>query len=45
MLPKNIYFKFLDSTAYQYNSSFEYRRDLVKKRITENLLAKFGRIL
>ena len=34
MLPKYTYAKFHDPAAYRYNSSLEYRRDLVKRRIT-----------
>ena len=34
MLPKYTYFKLHDPAAYKYNSTLEYRRDLVKKQIT-----------
>ena len=34
MLPKYTYFKIHDPAAHKYNSTLEYRRDLVKRRIT-----------
>ena len=34
MLPKYTYFKFHDHTAHNYNSTLEYRHDLVKRQIT-----------
>ena len=34
MLPKYTYFKFNDPAAHKYNSTLEYRRDLVKRQIT-----------
>ena len=34
MLPKYTYFKLHDPAAYKYNSTLEYRRDLVKRQIT-----------
>ena len=34
MLPKYTYFKLHDPAAHKYNSTLEYRRDLVKRQIT-----------
>ena len=34
MLPKHTYFKLYDPAAHKYNSTLEYRRDLVKRQIT-----------
>ena len=34
MLPRYTYFKLHDSAAHKYNSTLEYRRDLVKRQIT-----------
>ena len=34
MLPKYTYFKLNDPAAHKYNSTLEYRRDLVKRQIT-----------
>ena len=34
MLPKYVYFKLHDPAAHKYNSTLEYRRDLVKRQIT-----------
>ena len=41
MLPKYTYFKLHDPAAHKYNSTLEYRRDLVKRQITLcNMLKK-----
>ncbi len=34
MLPKYTYFKLHDPAAHKYNSTLEYRRDVVKRQIT-----------
>ena len=34
MMPKYTYFKLHDPAAHKYNSTLEYRRDLVKRQIT-----------
>ena len=34
MLTKNIYFKLHDPAAHKYNSTLEYRCDLLKRQIT-----------
>ena len=34
ILPKYIYFKLHDPVAHKYNSTLEYKRDLVKRKIT-----------
>ena len=34
MLPKYPYFKLQDPAAHKYNSTLEYRRDLVKRQVT-----------
>ena len=34
MRPKYTYFKLHDPAAHKYNSTLEYRRDLVKRQIT-----------
>ncbi len=37
MLPKYTYFKLRDHAAHKYNSTLEYRRDLVKRQIKSNM--------
>ena len=34
MLPKYTYFKLYDPAAHKYDSTLEYRRDLMKRQIT-----------
>ena len=36
MLPKYTYFKLHDPAAHKYNSTLEYRRDLVKRQISRS---------